>query len=915
MKEKYRFPILLVILSINFIFISNSPIILQVDAAETIFPHQLVTTELNSSVPSLDFEISLDAGDYVILSTGYLDSACDMSIELYTTGMVLLVTEDTQGTGLFEKLEFTVASTTSRIIRILVNSQDGYIWFAVSEPDDIYPHSGYNGDFTSQFRDKAYSCFTMDAFEKHLVVDSDIGMETSIILNYANGEQINQFGGEDDYSISLGSVTKAYDFILHNPASESLGDYHLSLASMTPNNVSLDFNPFASSSHFFDAFSFMHDVDKGSTYYYEVSNSASQFNLSILRYASSNPSEHNKGSLEAILETPMEDGIARGFFTADKSLYHIIQLVNLDGANSDFHYEFIEVNSVSENDVVERVLTGLEPSLSDDFLTSNSWMDLYEITVPNDRIANIYTTSYDIALDVDLTLLDDKFTLLSESITSFANETIQQSLSPGTYYIQIDHEAGLGTYDLTWNLTRIPEDDVDKPDIESSNDLTLNVDNTNFYLNWTIYDEFPSTYSLYKNNEALISNLQYIDGEFIQESLADLSSGVYNFTLVATDLNSNSNMSTIFVTINDNYVPIITPLSTSQAELGANVTLEWTVDEHEPYIFDVYDNGTQIIEGQSLVGDAIIFSSSSLSVGYHNITLIAYDISLNRASTTVFLTIVDTIAPSFQLVELEINDYIIPLTNISILIIERGELVSVFYNWDSGTNQTLNLLSPEILAPENEGVHVLNIYAQDESGNKNSEIFLFTVDSTNPTITFKNFNKRVEQGTTFGVDLEVSDNYGIRSVTVYVDGVLITTLNKTPYSVMIDTTGMSLGEHTVTAYVFDYAGNEASISDTFALLEASEVNRNFWKIMVSILSVVGGGSIGTDIILYKKLRYRKPYKYIKKNNIRLQSEIEDVLESYGKKFKDEEADFLIYLQGRDYTVTHDKPTKMEKKHN
>ncbi len=67
------------------------------------------------------------------------------------------------------------------------------------------------------------------------------------------------------------------------------------------------------------------------------------------------------------------------------------------------------------------------------------------------------------------------------------------------------------------------------------------------------------------------------------------------------------------------------------------------------------------------------------------------------------------------------------------------------------------------------------------------------------------------------VNISATDNVGITHVEFFVDGVLVKTLTKVPYSFNWNTSKVAVGSHTLTARAYDASGNEgasASVSVT-----------------------------------------------------------------------------------------------------
>ena len=84
-------------------------------------------------------------------------------------------------------------------------------------------------------------------------------------------------------------------------------------------------------------------------------------------------------------------------------------------------------------------------------------------------------------------------------------------------------------------------------------------------------------------------------------------------------------------------------------------------------------------------------------------------------------------------------------------------------------------------------------------------------------ITFTNITPAMPVWNNVPISLEVSDDMGIASVEVLVDGVSIGTLTQAPYTVTWDGTNATDGVHTVKAIVTDKSGNKTEKETTVTL--------------------------------------------------------------------------------------------------
>ncbi len=105
--------------------------------------------------------------------------------------------------------------------------------------------------------------------------------------------------------------------------------------------------------------------------------------------------------------------------------------------------------------------TDLSPNLSHqiftDSISSDDPSDLYRITLT--QRATLYSRLDNLRTDADLRLVNDQGQAIQGSYQSdTTSETINQSLDPGTYYIQVSQFFGSTDYQLTLDLTDLATD-------------------------------------------------------------------------------------------------------------------------------------------------------------------------------------------------------------------------------------------------------------------------------------------------------------------------------------------------------------------------------------------------------------------------------------------------------------------------
>lgn len=80
-------------------------------------------------------------------------------------------------------------------------------------------------------------------------------------------------------------------------------------------------------------------------------------------------------------------------------------------------------------------------------------------------------------------------------------------------------------------------------------------------------------------------------------------------------------------------------------------------------------------------------------------------------------------------------------------------------------------------------------------------------DTTAPEVSFSNLTANQEVWNTVTISLEASDDKGIASIDVFVDGDLVTTVTEAPFEISWDSNTVPDGSHTVKVVATDKAGN------------------------------------------------------------------------------------------------------------
>jgi thermitase len=116
-------------------------------------------------------------------------------------------------------------------------------------------------------------------------------------------------------------------------------------------------------------------------------------------------------------------------------------------------------------------------------------------------------------------------------------------------------------------------------------------------------------------------------------------------------------------------------------------------------------------------------------------------------------------------------------------------------------------------------------------------------DNTAPTVSFNSPSGGATVSGSVSVEVAASDNVGVASVTLSVDGVLVGGDNSAPYSFSLSTTAMPNGAHTLTATAQDAAGNSRSSSLSVSVYNAGDTTAP----VININSPANGARVSGNV--------------------------------------------------------------------
>ena len=145
-------------------------------------------------------------------------------------------------------------------------------------------------------------------------------------------------------------------------------------------------------------------------------------------------------------------------------------------------------------------------------------------------------------------------------------------------------------------------------------------------------------------------------------------------------------------------------------------------------------------------------------------------------------------------------------TQINLDITDSNGLNDVLYKWDNAaSNSTYSPLNPPTI-PTGDGVHLLYIFAYDNTGNFGNKTFFFICDDTNPTATFEGISEGMVLEETITITVSASDENGISHILFYINEYQTANQsNNNDFS--LNTKSYSDGDYVFKFRVCDLAGN------------------------------------------------------------------------------------------------------------
>ncbi len=366
--------------------------------------------------------------------------------------------------------------------------------------------------------------------------------------------------------------------------------------------------------------------------------------------------------------------------------------------------------------------------------------------------------------------------------------------------------------------------------------INSSTDSTTFSVNGTC-SENGRTVTIKVDGSSVTTTGGACDGTNFTSTIDStaLSAGAHAFTAYITDAAGNATTSSSITVTRDVTAPTIaitTPSTNSYINSSTDSTtfsVNGTCSENGRTVTIKVDGSSVTTTGGACDGTNFTstIDSTALSAGAHAFTAYITDAAGN-ATTSASITVTrDVTAPTIAITTPSTNSYINSSTDSTTFSVngtcsENGRTVTIKVDGSSvtttggacnGTNFTSTIDSTALSA----GAHAFTAYIIDAAGNATtSSSITVTRDVTAPTslaITSPTTGTYISSSTTsatYAISGTCSENGS--QVTIKIGGVAVTTTNVTTcdgtnWAVTINTTALSEGALSVTAYYTDTAGN------------------------------------------------------------------------------------------------------------
>jgi len=287
------------------------------------------------------------------------------------------------------------------------------------------------------------------------------------------------------------------------------------------------------------------------------------------------------------------------------------------------------------------------------------------------------------------------------------------------------------------------------------------------------------------------------DGIFINDAITPpVLEGNYTVNITAYDLAGNSAYNDSVAVVVDNTPPMIdiTAPANNSYIASKEIVVSWNASDN----FDIARYELSLDEFPLGNTTETTKTLMNLSEGLHKVEVKAFDLANNSASDFVSFTI-DTIPPEISVAGVVNGSYYNTDVSADISIYDANLKVT-YILLDGMPYESGATISAE-------GVHLLEVHAEDKAGNNASKVLTFVIDKTPPVVNITtpvngSYVRRAVEITGLAADVNLD------MVSLSIDGIEVA--SALPYS--WSTANYSDGVHAIELKAVDKANNTASTS-------------------------------------------------------------------------------------------------------
>ena len=304
-----------------------------------------------------------------------------------------------------------------------------------------------------------------------------------------------------------------------------------------------------------------------------------------------------------------------------------------------------------------------------------------------------------------------------------------------------------------------------------------------------------------------------------------LTNGAHTLSAIARDAAGNTRTSAnVSVTV-DNSLPTVSLTAPAAGALVAGTISLTATAADNAGVQDVQFrvDGANVGAADTSSPYSLSLNTTTLTNGTHTLSAVARDTAGNtRASTNVTIT-VDNQLPAVAISAPVNGARISGTTTVTATASDNVAVQSVEFRVD-GTAVATDTSAPYTLSGETswlaDGTHTLSAVARDTAGNtRTSANVSVTVDNNAPNVSITAPAAGAVVSGTTNVTASASDTVGVQNVQFRVDGANVGAADtSSPYSLSLNTTTLTDGDHILSAVASDATGNtRTSANVTFTV--------------------------------------------------------------------------------------------------